>query len=453
MAAVPVLSASAQEIDNTATLPDAKPGECYAKVVVPPKMATRSEQLVIQAASERIETTPAAFETVSEQVLVQEASQRLEVVEADFGEEQKQIEVRAAELQWMATQDGRRRRPASSADIAAIKESGIDIDKASPDACFREYYKPATYGKQTRRVMVRPAHEKLMVEEAEFETVEERVVVKEASSRVIDVPAVFRNETESVLVEPARSEWKAGRGPIERIDNSTGEIMCLVEIPARYETITKTVLDTPASTRTVDIPAEYKTIKVRRLVKPASERREQVEAEYKDVDVSVKESEAQFFWLAKGEDAGEADYTGQEVCLVEHPAEFQNVKVSVIKEPASFKSTSVPARYQTIEMQKLVTPASEKRIVIPERSRTITSQVQVEPSRLEWRKVLCETNMTADVIRRLQRALDKAGHDPGKIDGVLGRGTLQAIENYQIAENIDRGGITYETLEKLGVEP
>jgi hypothetical protein len=54
--------------------------------------------------------------------------------------------------------------------------------------------------------------------------------------------------------------WKKGRGPIEKIDAATGEIMCLVEVPATYK-----VMDTPPTTREVTVPAEYKTVKVQKL--------------------------------------------------------------------------------------------------------------------------------------------------------------------------------------------
>jgi peptidoglycan hydrolase-like protein with peptidoglycan-binding domain len=278
------------------------------------------------------------------------------------------------------------------------------------------------------------------------------VLVKEASSQLVDIPAVYRTETESVLVEPARSVWKQGRGPVERIDNASGEIMCLVEVPARYETITKTVLDKPASSKTVEVPAVYKTIKVSRLVKPAAESRKETEEEYTTVKARVKASDAGFFWLAKSEDANDAAvYSGREVCLSERPAEFTTVKQRKVKAKANVVSTEIPAEYNTIEVQRLKSPASERRIPIPARTRTVSRQVQESESRLEWRQVLCETNMTADIITSLQRALKREGYKPGPIDGVVGRETMDALEKYQTKENLDRGGITYEALKKLKV--
>ncbi len=71
---------------------------------------------------------------------------------------------------------------------------------------------------------------------------------------------------------------------------------------------------------------------------------------------------------------------------------------------------------------------------------------------MEWRKVLCETNMTAKIVTSIQRALKREGYSPGPIDGVVGQGTLNAVEKYQLKNSLDRGGLTYETLKALKVD-
>lgn len=437
--------------DNTDSLPDAKPGECYAKVITPAKFATRTEEIVVQEAAERVESIPAKFETTEQTVVVQEASRRIKVIPAVYGEAFEKIEVRPAESSW--TLSNSRGAPASPGALEGIVRSGIELGNVEPGACFREYYTAAEYRTESQRVLIKEGSETIVATPAEYETVEERVVVKEAYTRTIDVPATYRTESESVLVEPARSVWKKGRGPIEKIDNLTGEIMCLVEIPARYETLTKTVLDKPATTKTVEVPAVYETIKVRRLVKPAAEAREVIEPEYDTLTTRVKVADAGFFWLKKGESANDnAKYSGREVCLTPREAEFRTIKKTVVKTPARTEVVEIPAKYETVKVTRLVTPASERRIPIPERTKTVTRQVQIEPSRLQWRRILCETNTTPKLITSIQRALKREGFDPGPIDGVIGSTTLEAIESYQLKNNLDRGGITYETLKALKVQ-
>lgn len=446
------LPATAQQADGTLVLPDAKPGECFAKVMTPARFETRSEEVVIQEASERIETSEAQYETVQEQITVREASQKIEVTPAAFSRETEQVETRAAEQFWSAG-SGPNAQPASPDAVEHIARSGIDLETVEPGSCYVEYYTEAQYRTESVRVMVKEATESIKVIPAKFETVDERVVVKEASSEVVDVPAVYRTVSESVLVEPARSVWQEDCGVVEQVANATGDTLCLVELPARYETLTKTVLDKPATTRTVNIPAEYQTVQVERLVNPAREERIEVPAKYTMVDRQVKVADPTFFWLAKGEQADEAAIaTGREICLTERSAEEVEVVREIVSSPAAATSVEVAAQVESIDVQKLVTQASERRVKIPARTKTVTSQVEVAPARVEWKQVLCQVNMTREIITELQRALKREGYDPGPVDGFVGQGTLTAIEQYQTAEGIDRGGITLESLKRLEVE-
>jgi len=408
----------AQEIDETQTLPDAKPGECYAKVITPARFTTETEEVVIQEASERVETVAATYSSSEKRVTVREATTEL-VVEP----------------------------------VQGIIQSGVDLDVVEPGSCFREYFTEPEYQIEELSILTREGSQRIEIAPAEYKSVQERVVIKEASTQVVDVPAVYRTETESVLVEPARSVWKEGRGPVERIDNTTGDIMCLVEIPARYETITKTVLDKPATTKTVNIPAEYKTVTVQKLIKPATERRVDIEPEYTIIKKRIKVADAGFFWLAKGEGAdADARYSGQEVCLTGRQAETRTIKKQIVEVAADVQESQVPAEFETVLVESLNTPAEERRIPIPARTRTVTSQIQLSPSKLEWRPVLCETNMTPEIITALQKALAREGFDPGPIDGVVGRGTMIAIEKFQTSRDLDRGGITYQALKALKVQ-
>ena len=446
------LPVTAQQSANTLVLPDAKPGECYAKVITPATFSTSTEEIVVQEESERIETIEAVYEPAEQSVMIRESVQQLTAVAPVFEQSTEQVETRAAELSW-TTQLGNRRVPASPDAVEHIARSGIDTETAEPNDCFVEYFTPAQYETETVRVLVKEASQTVTVIPAEFETIQQRIVVKEASSEVVDVPAVYRTETESVLVEPARSVWQEDCGLIERVDNATGEVLCLVEVPARYETLTKTVLDTPATTKTLNIPAVYKTVDVERLVRPAAEQRTDVPAEYTTVEKQVKVADAVFFWLANGETAdSNAVATGREICLTQRPAEFTSVAQDLLASSASTTSVTVPATFESIPIEKIVTPATERRIVIPARTRTVTSQVELSPASVEWRKVLCEANVTRSLVASLQRALEREGFDPGPVDGILGRQTVQAIEEYQVEQGLDRGGITYETLQHLEVQ-
>ena len=71
---------------------------------------------------------------------------------------------------------------------------------------------------------------------------------------------------------------------------------------------------------------------------------------------------------------------------------------------------------------------------------------------MEWRPVLCKTNMTQGIVQRIQAALEKSGHNPGPFDGVIGRETMAAVKSYQRDKGLATGGITLQTLESLEVK-
>ncbi len=145
---------------------------------------------------------------------------------------------------------------------------------------------PAEYGKVKKRVLVKEASTRLVTVPATYKTVVEQVLVKPNTKKIVQVPAVYETMTERVVDKPAYTTWKKGTGPIQRIDDTTGEIMCLVEIPATYKTISKRVLKSPAKTKTVEVPAIYKNVKKQVVDKPASTKTVEIPAEYRSVEVT-----------------------------------------------------------------------------------------------------------------------------------------------------------------------
>jgi hypothetical protein len=79
----------------------------------------------------------------------------------------------------------------------------------------------------------------------------------------------------------ARAEERAQ----QKIDPSAGDILCLVEVPAEYSTVTRQVIDTAATTREVEVPAEYSAVKKTVLKTPATTREVEVPTEYRTVTI------------------------------------------------------------------------------------------------------------------------------------------------------------------------
>ncbi len=187
------------------------------------------------------------------------------------------------------------------------------------DASERLQVIPAKYAWTTKKVLVKEASERIVAVPASYKTITQKILVSPATERLVTIPAVYETVTERVLIKAAHTGWKQGRGPIEKLDNATCEIMCLVNMPAVYKTITrrvvktpamtksvpvaavyktitKRVLATPATTKAIPVAATYKTIKVKELVEPAIVRRTAIPEQYRTVSKKVKISDAVLKW-------------------------------------------------------------------------------------------------------------------------------------------------------------
>ena len=129
---VPVL---AEPVDATRTLPNAKPGECYAKVVIPAQYKTEKVDVTTREASVRFEMIPAKYEIVEEKVLVKEAAKKIVPVPAEYEMTTETVEVAPASKTWLA---GKKRSalPASPALLSAVASGGIKLDEQPVGACL-----------------------------------------------------------------------------------------------------------------------------------------------------------------------------------------------------------------------------------------------------------------------------------------------------------------------------
>ena len=248
---------------------------------------------------------------------------------------------------------------------------------------------PAKFTTSKQRVLVKEATEKLVTVPATFKTVKERVLVKPGTKKIVQIDPTYDTVTQRVLDKPAHTTWKKGTGPIQKIDETTGEIMCLVEVPATYKSVKKRVLKKAASTRVEEIPAVYDTIEKR-----------------------------------------------------------------VIATPPTTRKVAVPAVYKNITVTKEATPAAERRVKVPAKYATVTKRKLVKEGKLDWREILCDTNITRDRIGAIQRALLAEGHNPGKIDGVVGADTMRAVNAFQRQKGLPVDEyLNIATVRALGVSP
>ena len=190
---------------------------------------------------------------------------------------------------------------------------------AKPGECYARVWVPAKYSTGTEQVLKNEASEKIEIVPAKFEWTEETVMVKPATKKIDVVPARYETVTEKVLDQPAHTVWKkgsatgtasgsgagAGSGAMAKttttsVDASgeaTGEIMCLVEVPATYKTVTKRVLKTPATTREIEVPAQYKTVRVQKEAVPPQVKRISLPEQYQTVTKTSLVKEGHMAWM------------------------------------------------------------------------------------------------------------------------------------------------------------
>ena len=245
---------------------------------------------------------------------------------------------------------------------------------------------PAQFGDVTEEVIVREATTELLTVPASYTTVQEEVVVRPAARRLIPVEPIYDTVIEEIVVVPERTVWKPGTGPIQKLDEATGEILCLVTEPAVTKQVERRVMIQPASTREEIIPAVTEV-----------------------------------------------------------------VEREVVNTPARVEERLIPAETRTVTRRVEVVPAREEIIEIPPVFDTIAREVVIEPARTEWRSILCETNTTPDIIRRIQVSLQQRGYYNGPVDGIFGPLSQRAIDGFQRDNGQVGTGVTMDTLGLLGV--
>jgi hypothetical protein len=425
---------------------NARPGECYARVSIPAKYKTETKRVLKRDTYTRKQNIkPAQYAWQEKRVLITEAGERVETIPAKYDWENKRVLIKEAgerfetipaKYEWVT-------------ERVLFKESSERIKTI-----------PAKYKWVTERVLVNEPGERIKTIPAKYAFVNKKVLIQEKVTAVKTIPISYKTVKERVIDKPAHTVWKKGSGLISKItrrDEKTGEILCLVEVPATYKSITKQVINRAETTRTVVVsPARYKTVRTRVLKKPATTRTINIPAKYKTVRKQVLKTAAQ---VRKTKIPAEYKTMRKRVLKtpaqtrkVTIPAKYKAVRMKVLKTPAQTRKVEIPAQYKTIRVKVQTAPAETRDTQVPAIYGTVSTRVKVSESELVWRPVLCKTNMTQENIKRLQVALRRAGFNPWRVDGVIGSRTLFAVKKYQRAKGLPMGGITIETLDALNVK-
>ena len=135
------------------------------------------------------------------------------------------------------------------------------------------------------------------------------------------------------------------------------------------------------------------------------------------------------------------------------PADYTTVTRQVVKTAAATREEAIPAEYSTATKQVLKAAATTREIEIPAEYTTVTKRRLVKKGGFtEWREVVCNYKVTAELNRQIQRALRDRGYDPGPIDNIIGTRTKAALVKFQKDNGLPIGNLNVETMKALGVE-
>ncbi|MCF6205036.1 MAG: peptidoglycan-binding protein [Methylococcaceae bacterium] len=155
---------------------------------------------------------------------------------------------------------------------------------------------PAKYKTIRKKVVKTPATTKVIDTPAVSKTIKVKKLVAAAKTEKISIPEVKSTIQKSVLDTKPVFSWIRVGDSVDKGLSHTGHRVCLVQSPAKKQTITKTVLNTPTSTQEIAIEPTYKTIKVKKLVSKAQEIKTPIEAVYKMVNKTEKTSASHQSW-------------------------------------------------------------------------------------------------------------------------------------------------------------
>jgi len=441
-------NATAQKSDDGSfTLPNAKSGTCYGKIIIPEKYKTVTEKVLATQADTKLTIIPATYKTVTEKVLDTAASTKIVTVPATYKTESRTVTVSPAYTEWRNGLHPEA-RVASSAVLASAKEGGVNLEAAKPGSCYYEFYAAPTFKTTTEKVLATAASTKLVAQPAAFKTGTKRILVTPATTKLVKVPAVYKTVSERVQVAPASKVWKETK--CTDANCKTPEMMCLVDVPAVYKTVTKQVVVTPETTKTITIPAEYKTVQTNELAAPASTKTINIPATYKTLEKTVKVSDAKYVWSDSMMEKAGMSRTSSVICKVAIPEVKKTITKQVVATPAASKTVKIPATYKTVQKTVLVTPATTKKTAIPATYKTITKQVKVSEQSVKWMPVLCKASMTIETISKIQKALTAAGFKT-PVTGSLDAATKASVKAYQTKNGLTVSGLSIDTLKRLGV--
>lgn len=214
------------------TMPNSKPGECYALVMEPAKLSATNKEVLVKDAGEKLEMKPATYKWVEKQIEISSEVKTLEIVPATFKTIEEKVMVEPEKIEYEIM--------------------------------------PAKFEEVTEEITIRPS---IQVWKRGREGA---IAAAGEVLRLVEAPEQKKKIVKRKMIEPPKV--------VKNV------------IPAIYKTVEKRVVDTPASTKEVIIPAEFKTVRVKELVEDAKEVRTPTPEAYETIAIQAVEKPAEMQW-------------------------------------------------------------------------------------------------------------------------------------------------------------
>lgn len=193
---------------------------------------------------------------------------------------------------------------------------------------------------------------------AQYKTVSERVLVKEARVRKHIIPARYREVERRVITRPEKVKIRRHA--------------------AKYGYVKERVLVKPERVHIRQHPAKIRHVSERVLVSPAQRRVHEKPPEYRFVNRRVQVAPAQSHWTVS-QHRGHCGINPV-YCRVQTPPQYVDQTQRVLVRPGQRYVQNIPAQYRNIRRQVVVKPAYNERIVSPAVFKTIKRKVQLSPA-------------------------------------------------------------------------
>ena len=438
-------------IKGEETMPIANPGQCFTKAFYPPKVkktirTVSSKRIKLSESTVKYKVIPAQYEWINKRIKISDGKEKMVVSPATYKTVQKRVLIKNAKKIWK--KDSNR---ADNSCVQSAKSFGLNVDIAPVGTCYYEHYQAAQYVNTTEKILTAEASSRIVSIPATYKTITKKIATSNSSMKLIPVPIKYKKVKEAVTIEPARSEWRKTTCQDRGCNQS--EVVCLVEVPRTFKTVTKKVILKPAIAKKVAVKPVYKYIKAEVMVTPASSKNIPIPATYKTISKKKKVQEEKYFWTNSQYKDASTRIKNQcnKICLIEIPAVYKTVTKKVVVKPAISKVIRTPEKYTTVKIRKVVKAASFKTVTVPAEYTEIRVEKERTKGFAKWMPMVCEEAMVPSLVRKIQKALKYQGYYSGQIDGDWGFEEKAAIRAYQKAKGLSVTKLSIETMKSLGI--